>query len=121
MILLCRRSEVELAPKQQINKVLSDMRTAIDQAKFLPVCRKKNMQTLASLGLTWVDARSEIYSLQVADYFKGPEIDRDYPTTDKFWIFKKNVLGKVIYIKFKILYQSTGQVKLVSFHIDESP
>ena len=36
-----------------------------------------------------------------------------------FWVFKKNVDGNSIYIKFKVLYQKDGGVRVVSFHIDE--
>ena len=102
-----------------IIKVLNDMRIAISNGKFIPVSRRKNMMTLASLGITWKDAKEEIYDLAVSDYIDGPIVDRDYPSTDRLWIFKKSVLGQIIYIKFKVLYQEDGSVKIISFHIDE--
>ena len=77
------------------------------------------MDTLAQLGLTWQDAKDEIYALTPQEYFKGPEIDRDFPSSDRFWIFKKRIEKNVVYIKFKVLYQEDGSVKFVSFHIDE--
>ena len=100
-------------------KALADMRVAIDSNRFQPVCRKKNNDTLAKLGLTWADAKDAIYTLTEKEYRRGPFLDRDDPTSDHFWEFKKRVDGEVIYIKFKILYQEDGRVKLVSFHIDE--
>lgn len=102
-----------------IQKALTDMRSAIDCNKFQPVNRRKNLATLAKLGLTWEDAKDAIYTLTEKEYRRGPMLDLDDPTSDHFWEFKKRVEGEVIYIKFKVLYQVDGRVKLVSFHIDE--
>lgn len=76
------------------------------------------MNTLAILGITWEDAKEEIYNLTPADFIQGPDVDRDRPSTDYFWKFKKVVLGHLIYIKIKVLYQTDHSVKAVSFHID---
>ena len=108
-----------LASSAEIQKALADMRTAIDSGKFQPINRTKNKDTLAALGLTWKDAKEEIYSLSERHYRRGPMEDRDDPETDFFWEFKKNVDGNVIYIKFKVMYQEDGRVKVVSFHLDE--
>ena len=97
---------------------LSDMRNSLDNNRFHPICRKKNLDTLARLGITWEDAKAEIYALQVSDYISGPEVDRDDPSSDFFWKFKKSVLGQVIYIKLKIEYLRDSDVRVVSFHID---
>ena len=102
-----------------IENVLTDMRTAIDEGKFQPIPRGKNMNTLAQLGITWNDVKEEIYGLSASDYFQGPEVDRDFPSADLFWMFKKSIAGQIIYIKFKVLYLEDGSVKLVSFHIDQ--
>lgn len=107
------------ASTEDIEKVLSDMRNAIDKNKFIPVNRKKNLDTLAQLGILWGDAKREIYSLTCTDYFTGPEVDRDKPSSDNLWVFKKHVIGDVIYIKLKIEYQENGEVKVLSFHIDD--
>ena len=103
----------------QLQQILSDLRTAIDAGKFQPIPRQKNKDTLSRLGLTWQDAKDEIYELEPKHYYQGPSTDRDHPSSDKFWVFKKRVEGEVLYIKFKVLYQEDGRVKLVSFHIDE--
>lgn len=108
-----------MASTEEIKKILEDLRLAIDEGKFIPINRRKNMRTLAQLGLTWEDAKDEIRLLSVKNYQKGPEIDRDRPKEDKFWIFKKKVCGEVIYIKFKVLYKVDGSLRVVSFHIDE--
>ena len=102
-----------------IQKVLSDMRTAIDSNKFQPVDRKKNLDTLAKMGITWSDAKDAIYTLTEQEYRRGPMLDMDDIPSDHFWEFKKRVDNETIYVKFKVLYQEDGRVKLVSFHIDE--
>lgn len=101
-----------------VSDYLDDVRKGIDSGKFIPVCRRKNMITLSRLGILWEDAKEEIYNLTPGDYFQGPEIDRDDPSSDYFWMFKKVVLGHLLYIKIKVLYQTDNSVKAVSFHID---
>lgn len=101
-----------------IQKVLSDVRTAIDDGKFQPINRGKNRCTLSQLGLTWQDAKNEIYELTEQNYHSGPMTDRDNPQSDRFWVFKKNIDGNIIYIKFKVMYLEDQRVKVVSFHID---
>ncbi len=102
-----------------IRKILSDMRTAIDNNKFQPVKRDKNLNTLALLGISWQDAKNAIYNLTEKEYRRGPMLDQKDPSSDYFWEFKTRVGSEVIYVKFKVLYQKDGRVKLVSFHIDE--
>lgn len=102
-----------------VQKILSDMRYAIDNKKFYPINRRKNLDTLAHLGISWDAAKEEIYDLKEEDYKSGPSVDRDDPSSDHFWFFKKKVDGNSIYIKFKVLYQKDGGVRVVSFHIDE--
>lgn len=101
-----------------IQKVLKDLRFAIDHGKFYPIDRFKNSQTLSSLGISWEDAKAEIYTLTAADYHCGPKVDRDRPESDHLWEFKKRINGDVIYIKFKILYQTNGSIRVISFHFD---
>ena len=107
-----------MVPTEDIEKILADMRSAIDSGKFQLIPRKKNMNTLARLGISWEDVKTEIYELTAGEYFQGPEVDWDFPSTDRFWMFKKIIEGQVIYIKFKVLYLEDGGVKVVGFHID---
>ncbi len=101
-----------------IEKVLTDMRSAISRKKYTAIDRKKNLDTLAQLGITWHDAISEICSLSILDYYLGPEVDRDVPNSDSLWVFKKNIYGHLVYIKFKVEYKQNGEVKIISFHLD---
>ncbi|MBQ8860678.1 MAG: type II toxin-antitoxin system MqsR family toxin [Ruminococcus sp.] len=108
-----------ISRKADVEILLQDMRDAIDSGHYCPEDRDKNLNTLAALGITWDDAIDEIRDLKFCDYIKGPEVDHDYPKTDKLWVFKKNVLGNTIYIKFKIEYLIDKDLKVLSFHIDE--
>lgn len=107
------------ATKEQIEKVLEDARNAIDNKRVVPVDRKKNINTLAMLGLVWEDALEEIYTLNATHYNRGPFTDRDFPADDCFWEFKKSVLGHIIYIKFKIRYLNDQAILIQIFHFDE--
>ena len=50
-----------MVPLEDIEKVLSDRRLAIDEGKFQPIKREKNKNTLSILGISWEDVKSEIY------------------------------------------------------------
>lgn len=108
-----------VSSQKDVEDILSAMRYAIDNQKFIPIDRGKNLSTLLSLGILWCDARDEIYALSYSDYIKGPEVDRRNPNSDKFWIFKKRIDQKPVYIKFKVLFLNNNEVKVVSFHFDE--
>ena len=107
-----------MASTAAISKILNDMITAIDTGKFQGIDRKKNLDTLAHLGISWEVAKEEIYDLTEADYRRGPMVDNDDFASDLFWEFKKTIDGCPIYIKFKVVYQEDNRVKVVSFHID---
>ncbi|MBN1775166.1 MAG: type II toxin-antitoxin system MqsR family toxin [Clostridiales bacterium] len=106
---------------EEIEKLLSDVRNSINTGCFTCIDRKQNMHTLARLGWLWKDALEEICALSYRDYRQGPMTDRDRPTEDKLWIFKRNVQGEMIYIKFKIAYQKNEEFILISFHFNETP
>lgn len=105
--------------KKDVDKFLRDVRIAISKKNITPTNRRKNLDTLAELGIKWSDAIDVISGLTFNDYIKGPEEDRDYPSSDMFWMFKKKAFGEVIYIKIKIKYLDDNGLAIVSFHIDE--
>lgn len=106
--------------REEIEKFLDDVRKAIIAGKVTLVDRKKNMDTLAEMGLTLRQVYREICELTFVNYEKGPEIDRDLPKSDMLWIFKTNIDHNSIYIKIKVEYKSSGEVKIISFHFDEA-
>ena len=106
-------------PQAVVEQFLKDMRAAIAAGNYSFIPRKKNLDTLAALGLLVQDVLDELTQLTFDHYISGPETDRDRPNTDSFWIFKSIIEGNSIYIKVKIEYQTDKGVKIVSFHIAE--
>lgn len=104
--------------KEVIEIFLDDVKTAITAGKCKIAPRKKNMDTLAQLGLLSSDAYDMVYELTYSDYVEGPSTDRDYPLDDDFWVFKIYTMGNIIYIKLKVLYLEDESLSIVSFHID---
>ena len=78
------------------------------------------MQALAAHGLTITDAKSEILSLVVRDYYKGPKLDHDSNRPGDIWEFKKMVCGMQFYVKLKISQESGEDIlKCIGFHEDD--
>lgn len=85
---------------------------------FVP--RKKNIESLAKLGLNKKAAKSEILNLSVSDYCDGPKPDTD--RSGEVWEFGKEILGKEVYIKLKVAQVKGDKIaKCLSFHIAEFP
>lgn len=105
---------------QDINTFLTKMKDLLIKNKYDFVPRRKNMQSLAALGLTLVDAKSEILSLEVGDYYKGPKLDHDPNRSGDIWEFKKDICGKKFYVKLKITTECGNDIlKCIGFHEDE--
>lgn len=105
--------------RDEVERIIRDMRLALQSNRMTVVPRDKNMKTLARKGWQWRDVKEAMMALTYEDYQKGPESDHDHPASDMLWVFKPNIDGDVFYVKFKILYQQDGSVKTLSFHIDE--
>ena len=110
--------DISVATSTAIQKILQDLRSAIDQKNYTIYPRSEYKNTLAKLGLTPGDALDEIYTLEEQHYYKGPMIDRDFPKSDHLWVFKKRIEGEVVYIKFLVAYQHDRNVQVISFHLD---
>lgn len=84
------------------------------------VDRRKNMESLAQLGLTKRNCIDVLLSLSVEDYCDGPKPDKG--RTGEIWEFGRVIEGKEVYIKLKIA--QVGEVRLakcLSFHLAEHP
>ena len=108
------------ASKLKISEFLAQVKRLLSAGKFTFVPRKKNLQALSEHGLTIIDAKSEIMSLVVDDYYKGPKRDFDSTQSGDIWEFKKEVEGKTFYLKLKI-QNCNGEdiLKCLSFHEDD--
>lgn len=102
-------------------QALSRMREAIGAGRYQVDDRDKNIRTLSKLGIVWRDALDEVLELTKDNYYEGPLVDYQNENSDMYWVFKKVVSEKPIYIKFKIIYEQDGTLYLKSFHIDERP
>lgn len=79
--------------------------------------RGKNTQALADLNIVPNDRKKHLLELDVMDYSKGPEQDRDFANKE-VWIFGKMIKNKEIYIKISI-GNFNDRVICISFHISK--
>jgi len=105
--------------KEAIRRFLREFKQIATAGRGIDIVnRQKNMQSLATLGLTKKNCREVLLALSVDDYCDGPKPDKDRP--GEIWEFGTHLVGKEVYIKLKIA--QVGAVKLakcLSFHIAE--
>jgi len=108
------------ASREAIGKFLEEFKEiAVDRGIYV-LSRRKNLQSLAYLGLTKANCKEEILGLSVADYCAGPKPDRDEP--GEIWEFGKVIRGIGVYVKLKVAQVDEDKIaKCLSFHIAERP
>lgn len=77
----------------------------------------RNLQNLATLGMSYEHAEDVILGLTYVNYSKGPEDDHD-GSPGAIWVFGEMVRQTTIYIKLKL---GGGRALCLSFHAAESP
>jgi hypothetical protein len=90
---------------------------ASKQFQFVP--RDKNLDTLALLGLTVVDAKSRVLGLVPEDYVSGPLTDLTRPGVE-LWVFGLEIEAEEIYVKLQVILEPEKCV-CVSFHVADEP
>ncbi len=107
------------AEKEVVRRFLREFKQIATTGRGVDiVARRKNMQSLAQLGLTKRNCIAIILGFSVEDYCDGPKPDKDRPGA--IWEFGQVIEEKEVYIKLKIA--QVGEVKLakcLSFHIAE--
>lgn len=99
---------------------LNDFKKSASRYGIVLIGREKNHDFLARIGLTQQGAKTELMSLAVEDYCKGPAADRDVP--GEVWIFGKQVLGYEVYIKIKLRNGAANKGAVcISFHEAAAP
>ena len=100
----------------RVDMFLSFWREACRNGVYI-VNRDKNLEGITELGFTLEQAREILKKLDPGDYYKGPECDHNPLKKGDLWFFKKDVDGKVVYIKVKLI-QKEGRfyAKCLSFH-----
>ncbi len=103
-------------PGKLILQYIAKVKKLVSSGLWVLVPRKKNLDTLSNLGLTILDVKNELLSLEFNDYQRGPEVDYSY--SGDIWIFKRNIGTVQLYIKLKIDIANDGTeiLKCLSFH-----
>lgn len=105
---------------ENIRDFLTEAKDLMSAGEYDFVERRKNMQALAANGLSLIDAKSQILSLEVGDYYKGPKQDFDLSRPGDIWEFKKNIDGVRFYVKLKITkVNGRDTLKCIGFHEDD--
>lgn len=88
------------------------------QKCFRPIPRRKNMESIARLGIGIDDIKDTVYQLTYKDYVSGPSEDFDNKGYN-VWVFGATVCGYELYIKLSDDF-SGNEAKCLSFHEPES-
>ncbi|WP_051200173.1 type II toxin-antitoxin system MqsR family toxin [Butyrivibrio sp. FCS006] len=88
-----------------------------DHNKFHFAKRKKNMDTLARLGITPAGCISYINELTYKNYLSGPSDDRDTGDKACVWEFGMTIQEMDVYIKIKHI--PIDDLLAISFHEKE--
>ena len=107
--------------KKLVGDFLKEFKRIGTQGRGIDIVhRRKNLESLADLGLTKRNCIDEILDLSVTDYCKGPE--PDIGRRGEVWEFGKYILGKQVYVKLKIAEVGNEKLaKSISFHVAEFP
>lgn len=107
--------------KEHIGNFLKKFKKIASEGRGIDlVSRRKNLDSLVSLGLTKRNCKDEILRLSVSDYCDGPKPDRDKP--GEVWEFGKTIGSRAVYIKLKIAQAGTERIaKCLSFHVADYP
>jgi hypothetical protein len=107
-----------LAERYKVALFLSLMKSAAS-SRFALTQRKKNLDTLALLGLDLADAKEHALGLVPEDYVSGPTPDDKRPG-DEVWVFGLRVEGQEIYVKVCVITEPL-LCTCISFHVPDKP
>lgn len=105
------------ASRKEIGLYLDRIKELVNDDSFYIVRWNKNMKTLLDYNLSINDVKNILLSLEIGNYYSGPNIDDDYLNMQgDIWIF----IRKGFYIKFKIIAdRENTALKILSFHKEE--
>lgn len=89
------------------------------EKRFLFAPRKKNLDSLARLGITREHAKSLVLALRPDQYVSGPSPDKNDPTRE-VWVFGICVGEDEVYVKLCVTV-SPDRCVCIPFHIAERP
>lgn len=110
-------------PIAEVNAYLLRIKNAIVSGKYRFEERRKNLESLALVGLLPRHVKDFILALTHLDYFNGPESERNpgFPHGD-YMFFGCEISGKEFIIKIKI--EDNGGEDFcvcISFHVSTAP
>ena len=106
--------------KRYAASFLKEFKALLLEGRFFVKNRLVNRKALVDLGLTERQREEEILSLSVLDYSSGPITDEYQPSV--YWVFGRNINGKLVYIKLKIACNRYDEKAVcMSFHEAEYP
>ena len=100
------------AGRKQILNFLDRFKRRANQEGIHLQDRKKNLDSLAKLGLSIEDAEEIMLALTEDEYVSGPENDAD-GSEGEVWVFGASIEGCILYIKLKL---DKIRSKCISFH-----
>lgn len=102
---------------QRLIKLISDLKNP--DINITIIGTEKNRIFRLSLGITSGDQERIVRSLELNDYYKGPEADRDFRRGGSVYIFRKDYRGTDTYIKIKEVEIIDGNeiIKCLSCHM----
>lgn len=78
----------DLIDLKEILLFLNKSKKLLSNNKYVFVPRRKNLQDLAAIGLSATDAKSEIFSLMLDNYYRGQKEDFWFKNSWQIWNFK---------------------------------
>ena len=109
---------MQCTPSKEISNFLYKFKFfAQNSACFSFVIRKKNLQDIMDLGITYEQSIEIIKELTYKNYVSGPQKDKDYPDKD-VWVFGCQINEHETYIKLSGDF-SCKVAKCISFHKSE--
>lgn len=106
-----------ISDRSEVTKFLSKIKEVIDHKDgFQFIRRKKNLDALDRNGFIISDVVNYIKSLEVKDYYKGPEEDDKEGNNYSWWFFGKVINDTMFYIKIRVVEKKDRRVICLSFH-----
>ncbi len=108
-------------PIQDVRDFLLEFKQVATSGSGVDIIPRAEMRpTLAQLGLTMANLEELLLGISVADYCRGPELDRDRPGS--IWIFGREIEDQEVYIKLKVVRVGDRRIaKCISFHVAKYP
>lgn len=88
-------------------------------SQFVLTQRKKNLDTLALLGIGLADAKERVLELVPEDYVSGPTLDDKRPG-DEVWVFGVRMEEQEVYVKVCVITEPL-LCTCISFHVADRP